>query len=356
MTAGRLGLLFLTAAAVFASTGCTRTLQVGTSSVERVVANSSAYILPPPGGPAVVAVTERTYTNGIQQDIALATKSTLPVQNSFRVRLYGPIKAVAEGQTAMPEQFQPLRNIDSEIRRVVPGLPLQRAPFYVQNRYGPFGYAVGRRGRETCLYGFQNIRSRQFSWNDRGSIDIRLRLCETGATEAQLLAVMYGYTANVFVDAEGWNPYGDPSKVPESLGVPGPDVYPTALGQLEPVLQQPAPPPAPAPTRRAPRRTQAAAAPVSAPPVELLQPVGPTVPPPPPSARTGPITAPQASPSASTAAPSGGATRSISTLLPPVSGSSDAAPSAPRTAVPTTTSQATSSGFGAVPAPPPDNR
>ncbi|MFC3218571.1 cellulose biosynthesis protein BcsN [Tianweitania populi] len=344
-TAGRLGLIFLAAGAVFATAGCTRTMQVGTSSSERTVANSSAYILPPPGGPAVVAVTERTYTNGIQQDIALATNSSLPVQNGFRVRLYGPIKAVAEGQTAMPEQFQPLRNIDSEVRRVVPGMPLQRAPFYVQNRYGAFGYAVGRKGRETCLYGFQNIRSRQFTWNDRGSIDIRLRLCETGATEAQLLAVMYGYTANVFVDAAGWNPYGQPAAVPEGLGSPGPDVYPTAMGQLEPVL-----PPAPAaPVVRTPRRTRTVAPAVAA-PVELPQPVGPAVPPPPAAVRTSPAAATPSSPAASNTAP----TRSVSTLLPTVPAASRPAPSTPRAAVPIASPSA-SSGFGAVP-PPPENR
>ena len=329
-----------------ATAGCTRTMQVGTSSSERTVANSAAYILPPPGGPAVVAVTERTYTNGIQQDIALATSSTLPVQNGFRVRLYGPIKAVAEGQTAMPEQFQPLRNIDSEVRRVVPGLPLQRAPFYVQNRYGPFGYAVGRRGRETCLYGFQNIRSRQFTWNDRGSIDIRLRLCETGATEAQLLAVMYGYTANVFVDAAGWNPYGQPSAVPDSLGAPGPDVYPTAMGQLEPVLPPAPPPPAATP---APRRTRAVA-PAAPAPVALLQPVGPAVPPPPASVRANAIEAPLASAPAVPRAP----TRSVSELLPATPAASAPAPASPRAAVPNNSPSA-ASGFGAVP-PPPDNR
>lgn len=332
--AGRLGLALLAAGAVFAVTGCTRTLQVGSASSERAVANSSAYVLPPPGGPALVAVTERTYTNGIQQDIALATNSTLPIQNGFRVRLYGPIKAAAEGQTAMPEQFQPLRNVDSELRRVVPGMPLQRAQFYVQNRYGPFGYALGRKGRETCLYGFQNIRSRAFSWNDRGSIDIRLRLCETGASEAQLLAVMYGYTVNVFVDAAGWNPYGEAAAVPDSLGAPGPDVYPTAMGQLEPVLS-----PAPAaPVAAAPRRVRAA--PAQAAPAALPQPIGPAVPPPPVTVGAAPASSP---------AP----TRTISTLLPSSPAASAASTTTPRTAT-SENINVTSGGFGAVPPPPPD--
>jgi hypothetical protein len=338
--AGRWSLILLVAGAVLATAGCTRSLQVGSASTERTVPNSSTYILPPPGGPAVVAVTERTYTNGIQQDVALATSSTLPVQNGFRVRLYGPIKALAEGQTAMPEQFQPLRNIDSELRRVIPGLPLQRAPFYVQNRYGPFGYAFGRKGRETCLYGFQNIRAREFTWNDRGSIDIRLRLCEAGASEAQLLAVMYGYTLNVFVDAAGWNPYGQPSAVPESLGAPGPDVYPTAMGQLEPVLSA-APPPAPAAAAPRVRRATAAAASAS---IALPQPIGPAVPPPPVSLQTRPS---EVSPAQSPAPPM----RPISSLLPSAPSTSS---SAPTTAVPVG-STAQSGGFGAVPPPPPNN-
>ena len=303
--AGRIGLFLLTASSVLATMGCTRSLQVGSAATDRTVPVNTAFILPPPGGPALVAVTERTYANGVQQDIALATNSTLPVQNAFRVRLFGPIKAAAEGQTSLPEQFQPLRQVDSEIRRAVPGVALKRAPFFVQNRYGPFGYAVGRRGSETCLYGFQNIRARSFSWNDRGSIDIRLRMCDTNATEAQLLAVMYGFTANVFVDAAGWNPYGDPAAAPEGWGAPGPDIYPTSMGQIEAVL--PPSPPAPAPAPAPATQTRRAAAPARAEAAPLPQPIGPVVPPPPISAR--------AVPSASTVVEDG----SVTVPVPPVS-------------------------------------
>ncbi len=271
---GRTCLLSLSALAVLFSAGCTRSLQVGSASTERTVPANTAYILPPPGGPSIVAVTERTYSNGIQQDIALATSSSLPGQNGFRVRLFGPIRAQAEGQTAMPEQFQPLRNVDREIRRVVPGMVLQRAPYYVQNRYGPFGYAVGRRGQEMCLYGFQNIRSREFSWNDRGSVDVRLRLCRTNASEAELLSVMYGYTANVFIDAAGWNPFGNPAAVPETFGAPGAELYPAAQGQLEPVLQ-----PQTEPAIRPVRRPRAVSRPAAEP--ALPAPIGPAIPLPP---------------------------------------------------------------------------
>ncbi|MBP0440965.1 cellulose biosynthesis protein BcsN [Tianweitania sediminis] len=255
-------------------------MQVGSAGLDRVVPANEAYVLPAPGGPAIVAVTQRTYANGIQQDIALATRSGLPGQNSLRVRLYGPIRAPSEGQTRMPEEFLPLHSVDNDIRRAVPGLPMQKSPFYVQNRYGPFGYAVGRRGSETCLYGFQRIRSREYSWNDRGSIDIRVRLCQADASEADLLAFMYGYTVNAFVDATGWNPYGEAAKPPEGLGAPGPDLYPSARGQVETVLP-PAPPP-PRLVQRA-RRPTARPAPRQAEP-QLPQPIGPVVPPPPPGA------------------------------------------------------------------------
>lgn len=282
---GLLGVLVL-----FAGAGCTRTLQVGSAGIDRVVPENSAYVLPAPGGPALVAVTERTYANGIQQDIALATTSSYPGQNSIRVRLYGPIRAVAEGQTRMPEEFLPLQNINSDIRRAVPGMALQKTPFYVQNRYGPFGYAVGRRGTEACLYGYQRVRSRDFSWNDRGSIDVRVRICQANASEAQLLAFMYGYTLNVFVDAAGWNPYGEASKPAEGLGAPGPDIYPTARGQIETVLP-PAPPPPPAVATPRPRR-QAVRAPQPQVPPRLPEPIGPVVPPPPRAATSSTLPSP----------------------------------------------------------------
>lgn len=269
-------------------------MQVGTAGIDRVVSDNTAYVLPPPGGPSLVAVSERSYSNGIQQDIALATSSGISGQNAMRVRLFGPIKGKAPGQTALPGQFLSLANIDSEIRRAVPGVPMQKAAFFVQNRYGPFGYAVGRRGRETCLYGFQEIKSREFTWNDRGSVDIRVRLCESGASEGDLLAFMYGYTVNVFVDAAGWNPYGEPAAVPEGLGAPGPDVYPTARGQLQTVLPDaPAVAPAPRVVRQKPRRAAAQPAEQAAPP-PLPQPIGPTVPLPPVTADASSLTAPSA--------------------------------------------------------------
>jgi hypothetical protein len=109
---------------------------------------------------------------------------------------------------------------------------------------------------------------------NKGSIDIRLRLCQSNATEKALLAVMYGYTVNAYLKDSNWNPYGSPQAVPDTLGTAGPDVYPLREDQFATVLPEPVAT-QPRRARRAPRQE------TNPPPAIDEQPVGPTVPPPP---------------------------------------------------------------------------
>jgi hypothetical protein len=65
-----------------------------------------------------------------------------------------------------------------------------------------------------------------------GAIQVRLRMCQAGATEEKLLSAMYGYTINASVGTAGWNPYGAPESVPTTLGRPGSPMYPKAPDAL----------------------------------------------------------------------------------------------------------------------------
>lgn len=275
--------------------GCTaQGSRIQTSSSERTVPLENAFILPGPGGPAVLGIVERRYSNGTQQEIALETRSNLPGQNVLRVRLYGPVERDIAGTSSLPLRRIGLTNIASEMRASFSGVSMQRSPYFVQNQYGPFGYAFGRgSGPDLCLYGWQNLRAPSAVLRNQGIVDIRLRVCEVGATEEQLLQLMYGYSVNAFFAGQpNWGPYGDPAPVAEGLGRAGAEMLPEADRGFETVLSAPAavaPPPAAAPRIAAEPAPPVLPAPtgprVPAPPAAALP--AATMVPPPPSAATG---------------------------------------------------------------------
>lgn len=258
-----------------------------TSSGIRSVPATSAFALPEPGGPPVTAVLERRYSNAIQQEILLATSARTPGQNMLRVQFFGPAGLDA-GQTGLREGYLPPSGTASEMRTLLPGVPMKRSQYYVQNKYGPFGYAVGRSASgDTCLYGWQRITStgNAQTWiGNKGSIQVRMRLCDQEASEQQLLQAMYGFTINAFYKDGNWNPFGDPIAPDENLGRSGAPIYPVGVERFETVV-------APRPPERAPVRAQPprrrAAAPARIEPQATPQPparpapVGPVVPPPP---------------------------------------------------------------------------
>lgn len=235
-----------------------------------------AFALPPPGGPAVVGVVERRYSNAIQQDIVLSAAATAPGQNLLRVQIFGPIGGDG-GSTALVDRQLPDANIGREMRELLPGVAMRRSPLYAQNSYGPFGYAVGSYGAgDLCLYGWQRIAASQASasFANRGTIQVRLRLCQTGATEQALLAVMYGYTINASFPSPGWNPYGRPPAADPRLGNTGQPIHPLEASGPEAVF---APAPIAAPVRSPVARRAAASTPTAASPPANA----PVVPPPP---------------------------------------------------------------------------
>ncbi len=277
-------------AALFAAllAGCSGTTQFQRSASSARVGPVEAMALPPPGGPAVIDVVERRFANAVQQDIALGTRSRVAGQNLLRVQLFGPMGSEA-GQTTLSNLPLTEASIRREMRTLLPGIAMQVSALFVQNNYGPFGYAFGRSGRDLCLYAWQRVSAPRTAapFNLRGTMQTRLRLCETGASEQSLLKVMYGYTLTGGFGAESWNPFGNPPPPDERLGRTGSPVFPAGNARFETVLE-----PEPVVLRPANRRVvisaPAAAAP-SAPQEQALPPGAPIVPPPPTSTQAAPI-------------------------------------------------------------------
>ncbi len=251
----------------------------------RSISSQDAFVLPPPGGPSIVGVIEQRYSNGVTQEIALSTSSHVPGQNSISVRLVGPVGFAAGGPSSLSDRPLSPIAVYSDMRRALPGVRMSSSPYYVQNRYGPFGYAVGRAATgDLCLYAWQRIQASGQATiiRNQGSISIRLRLCDARLSEQRLLSVMYGITINAFFRGLAWNPYGQPPGVPDSMGGLSAPTYPADGQGFRDVSS--APPSQPAVRRAAaPRRSSARAEPV----VETLPtPVGPVVPVPPGGTRS----------------------------------------------------------------------
>jgi hypothetical protein len=259
--------------------GCTAREGARVPTGASIVPTENALILPPPGGPAVLNVVERRFGNAVEQDVNLHTSAATPGQNFLRAAFFGPTGGGRDQKTAA---YSAVRASDMmrEARRAIPGIPLAQSPYFLQNNYGPFGYAFGRgRGGDACLYAWQQVRppeSQRSPLRGYGTIQARLRYCATDATETELLSVVYGYTINgTIIGDPAWNPYGAPPTVDAGLGRTGSPIYRTDMpsGQA-PALDAPRREEAKAPVRRtvaverADATRQAAPAPLPVPPAD----------------------------------------------------------------------------------------
>ncbi|XUY29620.1 cellulose biosynthesis protein BcsN [Agrobacterium sp. rho-8.1] len=230
-----------------------------------------ALIFPPPGGPEVISVISRTFSNAVQQEVFLRADARTPGQNFLKIELFGPQRAEDTGKDGLSSGSLRASTISRQIRSAFPGASLATSAEYLQNAYGAFSYASGKgSGDDMCLYAWQHIRSpdnmRQ-GFKNLGRINVTLRLCQSGVTTRDLLTVMYNYTITGSYDAEGWNPYGTAQKPPDGMGRSGNPSYPVAAndGPMQPGLQTP--PRQPVPERRPVART------VLAQPQTILQPI-----------------------------------------------------------------------------------
>lgn len=207
--------------------------QVATATVQVPV--SEALILPEPGAaPQVLTVLETDYINAVQQEIILATHSRSRGQNAIYAVFFGPVKGRTGWENLRKDDFLNDDVLDDEMLERLPGVNMHVSNYFVQNRYGPFNYAIGNAGGgELCIYGWQRIQSQQrlnLIPPDSGVLAIRLRLCQIGASEQDLLRVMYRYSINGYFLPPFWQPYGRPVGEPVGIGqIGGPLAYPSGL-------------------------------------------------------------------------------------------------------------------------------
>jgi len=279
---GALKTLSLTATAILA--GCSTQSELRFASLMTEVPASKALVMPPPGGPAVVAVLQRTYKNGVSQEIALSTASATVGQNAFYVSFATDVEMPSENDDVLKIRRITPDRIEREMEDRFPGVDMRTSLYYVQNKYGPFGFATGRSAAgDVCLYAWQQIEPNTPAIIVPGGIvSVRLRLCDADATEEQLLRTMYAFSISAYYSHSGWNPFGDPPPVPHQLGGLDAPSFPLGMGST---VERP--PVRPSVTRAALPRVPARSTvrvPAAAPrPVEPSRPLEgyPIVPPPP---------------------------------------------------------------------------
>ncbi|MET0749065.1 MAG: cellulose biosynthesis protein BcsN [Rhizobium sp.] len=268
-----------------AASGCASKDGIRIPSAVETVTSDKAFALPPPGGPSIVDVVQHAFSNAVQQDIYLFTSAATSGQNDLQVTFFGPVGLDYDNRKDLGYASIRDSTIDRDMRRALPGVAMVRSGIFVQNNYGPFGYATGTsRQGDTCLYAWQQVRSSdnaRATFLNRGTVQVRLRLCDSHATPEQLLRIMYGYTITGTFTADGWNPYDSAPSVDPSLGRTGNPIYPVispnGAEQLPPAFQIQAP--ATVPVRSAgvtPRRTAPRPVVRNAPPAS--PPIGPAIP------------------------------------------------------------------------------
>jgi hypothetical protein len=228
---------------------CASTDSADIIAAPKTVEATNAMVLPAPGGPSIVSVIEERFSDGVKQKIVLGTDAANPGQNYLEIRLYGPMERATQGRNKLGFKAFAAAGLTAEAARAMPGVPMTVSALFLRNSYGPFGYAFGRsKAGDACIYGWQQLRStkdERAGFRNAGAIQIRLRLCQAGAGEKELLSVLYGYTINGSFGSEQWNPFGEPKDVSSTLGTGGDPVYPR-----DEELAAPADSPVASPVRR----------------------------------------------------------------------------------------------------------
>jgi hypothetical protein len=198
--------------------------------------------VPPPGGPAVIGVTEVSYRNATVQNVILAARSATSGQNEFVIRVFQGGRTNEETGTLSDSSLTPDR-ISEELEERFPGVDMQVSLAYTQNKYGPFGFASGSPGNgDRCLYAWQRLENTERSLFSptEGAVSIRLRLCEAGKSVTELLRTAYGFTITGSSRGFGWNPLGEPPGPSPALGATSVPLYPVApRGTFDDVVPSP---------------------------------------------------------------------------------------------------------------------
>jgi hypothetical protein len=203
--------------------GCAAPRTILANTTEREVPVGHAFVSLGPGAPAIQSVVERPYQNATRQTVLLATRGNTPGENSLRVDVIGVTNSDINHEATLPDA--PLKEADliSEAQDALPTVPLRTSLTYLQNRYGPFGYAVGRSTQgDECIYAWQRLATpdRDLSLiNSRDTLSLRLRLCEPNTSEAKLVATMMKLNVSVALSDGAW--IAEPKQLSPEVGSPG---------------------------------------------------------------------------------------------------------------------------------------
>lgn len=256
--------------------GACSTTSDGPVSEARIITPADALIIPPPGGPAIVNVASTTFPNAVRQDISLATDARTPGENKISI-----VRFTAKGGDGSDARLRDIPftqvNLTQEALTAWPGTGMAVSPYFVQNAYGPFGYAIGKPPTgDTCIYAWQRISPtlKPSGAVDRGTINIRLQLCRRGASEQSLLEIMYKLRLNVAVFP--------PNAAPAIIGSIGNQIRPIGAAGFSEVI-----PSAPAPVVRRAQTVTAAPTPTATPVAIPTPPIGAPIVPSPTGTTTG---------------------------------------------------------------------
>lgn len=227
---------------------CSSPRAIVSGSAVNVVSPEQAFISLGPGTPAILSVVQTSYTNATRQNIALATTGRTPGQNELRVDIYGTSSDAVGREMSLSDRPLTQESVTSEAQAALQGVPLRLSLNYVQNQYGPFGYAIGRAPQgDYCIYAWQRLATSDVNvslLNRRATISLRLRLCEPGASETALVAAMMGLHVNASLSSGSWD--AEPKPLSPDLGAAG-----VPMGPLPSAAALPdAPAAAPARSRR----------------------------------------------------------------------------------------------------------
>lgn len=252
----RLGAQTVICVGVLAACASTRDLP---PQEARIVAPVDALIVPPPGGPGIINVVSTTFPNAVRQDISLATQARSTGENKISI-----IQFVDDGGDGSDAALQDIPftqvNLTEEALAAWPNSGMSVSPYFVQNDYGPFGYAIGRPANgDVCIYAWQRIAPglKPSGAVDRGTITVRFQMCKRSATEQELLEVMYRLRLKGSVH--------QPRPAPPAIGRIAAQIRPVGAEGFSNVIDLPAA----APARRTTLPAQAPAPAVTAPAVAI---------------------------------------------------------------------------------------
>jgi hypothetical protein len=246
--------------------GCAGPRTIVANESERQVSVDQAFVSLGPSAPPVLSIVEHPYENATRQTLHLATRGATPGENTLRVDVIGIKNPGISRDATLPDAPLEAAQLGSEAEDALPGVPLRTSLTYVQNRSGPFGYAVGKSAQgDECIYAWQRVATPDRDLNvvnSRNTLSVRLRLCEPNTSEAALIASMMGLNVNVGLSGGLWTP--EPKQFSSAIGSSGTAIGPPQiLAAASPDAEQAAR----SPRRRAvkPRRGEMVEAPIAIP-------------------------------------------------------------------------------------------